>query len=160
MSGVETCGERTVEKEKSEDKRSAKPTLSLKSPKNSELDCVSSHKPVMELLVPPASPSSSMPRRFPPPISLALSASLHRRRRLPYPRRGAAVYCLSSSPDGGSGRADDELERALRMDGTIPGSSGEFVRRVSSRAYDLRRHLEQSIDSSSYDGTCLFPFFL
>ncbi|KAK1289910.1 hypothetical protein QJS10_CPB18g01457 [Acorus calamus] len=37
------------------------------------------------------------------------------------------------------------------MDGSIPGSSDEFVRRVSSRAYDMRRHLKQSIDSISYD---------
>lgn len=49
-------------------------------------------------------------------------------------------------------RRDEEVEKALRMDGTIPGSSSEFLEQVSSRAYDMRRHLEQSFDSSSYDG--------
>lgn len=48
-------------------------------------------------------------------------------------------------------RRDEEVERALHMDGTIPGSSNEFVKQVSSRAYDMRRHLQQSFDSSSYD---------
>nr|GMD25632.1 uncharacterized protein LOC109166283 [Ipomoea batatas] len=37
------------------------------------------------------------------------------------------------------------------MDGTIPGTPNEFVKQVSSRAYDMRRHLQQSFDSSSYD---------
>ncbi len=37
------------------------------------------------------------------------------------------------------------------MDGTIPGTSNEFVKRVSSRAYDMRRHLQQSFDTTSYD---------
>lgn len=37
------------------------------------------------------------------------------------------------------------------MDETIPGTSNEFVKRVSSRAYDMRRHLHQTFDSSSYD---------
>ncbi|KAD4983139.1 hypothetical protein R6Q59_002808 [Mikania micrantha] len=45
----------------------------------------------------------------------------------------------------------DEVERALRLDGTIPGSSNEFVEQVSSRAYEMRRHLQQTFDSSSYD---------
>lgn len=62
---------------------------------------------------------------------------------------------------GGGGAAEDEeeenndgseeVERALHLDGTIPGTSDEFVKRVSSRAYDMRRHLQQSFDSSSYD---------
>lgn len=43
------------------------------------------------------------------------------------------------------------MERALHLDGTIPGTPDEFVKRVSSRAYDMRRHLQQSFDSSSYD---------
>lgn len=51
----------------------------------------------------------------------------------------------------GDGQTDDEVERALRLDGSIPGSSKEFVEQVSSRAYDMRRNLHQSIDSSSYD---------
>lgn len=47
---------------------------------------------------------------------------------------------------------EDEVEKALRLDGTIPGSSNQFVEQVSSRAYDMRRHLQQTVDSSSYDG--------
>ena len=35
----------------------------------------------------------------------------------------------------------------------LSGTSDEFLRQVSSRAYDMRRHLHQSFDSSSYDGT-------
>lgn len=54
--------------------------------------------------------------------------------------------------EGENQRRDEELERAMRMDGTIPGTSDEFVKQVSSRAYDMRRHLQQSFDSSSYDG--------
>lgn len=54
--------------------------------------------------------------------------------------------------EGENQRKDEELERAMRMDGTIPGTSDEFVKQVSSRAYDMRRHLQQSFDSSSYDG--------
>nr|GEX24331.1 hypothetical protein [Tanacetum cinerariifolium] len=50
---------------------------------------------------------------------------------------------------------EDEVDKALRLDGSIPGSSNEFVEQVSSRAYDMRRHLQQSFDSSSYDGTPL-----
>jgi hypothetical protein len=38
------------------------------------------------------------------------------------------------------------------MDGGIPGTSGEFLRRVSSRAYGMRRHLMESLDSITYDG--------
>lgn len=73
--------------------------------------------------------------------------------------RSMAICCKLSSSGGDeekeeeeSLRRDDELERALRMDGTIPGTSNEFVEQVSSRAYDMRRHLQQSFDSSSYDG--------
>lgn len=72
--------------------------------------------------------------------------------------RSMAICCKLSSSGGDeekeeeeSLRRDDELERALRMDGTIPGTSNEFVEQVSSRAYDMRRHLQQSFDSSSYD---------
>ncbi|KAJ3702703.1 hypothetical protein LUZ61_006408 [Rhynchospora tenuis] len=64
-----------------------------------------------------------------------------------------SVSCLPSS-SGGRGEANEEgedVERALGMDGSIPGSSQEFVRRVSSRAYDMRRNLIQSIDSLGYD---------
>lgn len=47
----------------------------------------------------------------------------------------------------------EQVERALHLDGSIPSTSDEFVKRVSSRAYDMRRHLQQTFDSSSYDGT-------
>lgn len=53
--------------------------------------------------------------------------------------------------DGEDAREDVDMERALSLDGSIPGTSDEFVKRVSSRAYDLRRHLHQTFDSSSYD---------
>ncbi|KAL3840557.1 hypothetical protein ACJIZ3_025148 [Penstemon smallii] len=63
------------------------------------------------------------------------------------------AYCtLSGEDDMENGRKDEELERAMRMDGTIPGTSDAFVKQVSSRAYDIRRHLHQTFDSSSYDG--------
>ncbi|KAK9935096.1 hypothetical protein M0R45_022210 [Rubus argutus] len=45
----------------------------------------------------------------------------------------------------------EQVERALHLDGSIPSTSDEFVKRVSSRAYDMRRHLQQTFDSSSYD---------
>lgn len=56
--------------------------------------------------------------------------------------------------DGGAydGGNEEEVEKALHMDGKIPGSSDEFLKQVSSRAYDMRRNLHQSFDSSSYDG--------
>lgn len=60
-----------------------------------------------------------------------------------------------SGEGGENDRRDEELERALRMDGTIPGTSDAFVRQVSSRAYDMRRNLHQTFDTSSYDGTWL-----
>ncbi|XP_077224911.1 plant/protein [Tasmannia lanceolata] len=68
-------------------------------------------------------------------------------------RKRREMSCASSSGGGGGGEdeKDDDLERALHMDGRIPLSSEEFVKQVSSRAYDMRRHLEQTIDNSSYD---------
>lgn len=69
-------------------------------------------------------------------------------------RRLKHVSCNLGGGEGVKGEDDDgseEVERALHMDGTIPGTSNEFLRRVSSRAYDMRRHLQQSFDSSSYD---------
>ncbi|KAI3452869.1 hypothetical protein Pfo_009532 [Paulownia fortunei] len=79
--------------------------------------------------------------------------------RIPYEfrrmKQNMKVYCkLISGEDeqeGENDRRDEELERALRMDGTIPGTSDAFVKQVSSRAYDMRRHLQQTFDSSSYD---------
>lgn len=73
-------------------------------------------------------------------------------------RRSMGVSCKSGTRDGD----DDDLERALHLDGTIPGTSDEFVKQVSSRAYDMRRHLQQTCDSSSYDGInsfLSFPFY-
>ncbi|XP_057763236.1 uncharacterized protein LOC130983074 [Arachis stenosperma] len=63
---------------------------------------------------------------------------------------GGADDVKGSKNDGGYDE-EEEVERALHMDGTIPGTSDEFVKRVSSRAYDMRRHLQQSFDTSSYD---------
>ncbi|KAL5759450.1 hypothetical protein ACOSP7_017975 [Xanthoceras sorbifolium] len=69
----------------------------------------------------------------------------------PCPRRLRRACCkLSDGAEDEDGR-EEEVERALHLDGTIPGSSNEFVKQVSSRAYDMRRHLQQSFDSSSYD---------
>ncbi|KAM6547428.1 hypothetical protein CsatB_019104 [Cannabis sativa] len=73
----------------------------------------------------------------------------------------------SSKSDGGGGTTDDdkddngteEVERALHLDGAIPGTSDEFVKQVSSRAYDMRRHLQQTFDSSSYDADRLIFYY-
>ncbi|KAG5068146.1 hypothetical protein AAZX31_01G049700 [Glycine max] len=93
--------------------------------------------------LPSVSPSMVLPpshpfRRLPPSL---VSARTRSRRR-----RHVSVSCTLS----GNG-TDDEVERALHMDGAIPGTSDEFVKRVSSRAYDMRRNLQQSFDTSSYD---------
>uniref|UniRef100_A0A1J3CZ95 Uncharacterized protein n=1 Tax=Noccaea caerulescens TaxID=107243 RepID=A0A1J3CZ95_NOCCA len=74
-------------------------------------------------------------------------------RRISIPRRRHLVSCKSSGGGGGGGDEDgsEEVEKALHLDGTIPGTSDEFVRQVSSRAYDMRRKLEQTFDSTSYD---------
>ena len=79
------------------------------------------------------------------------------RPRLAATHRRAVVAAASSrpppppppppSPEGG----DEEVERAMGMDGGIPGTSGELLRRVSSRAYGMRRHLMESLDSLAYD---------
>ncbi|KAJ4711400.1 Plant/protein [Melia azedarach] len=82
------------------------------------------------------------PRTFHNHLSSGLSSS----RRLPH------VFCkVSDGSQNDDGDGSEEVERALHLDGTIPGSSNEFVKRVSSRAYDMRRHLQQTFDSSSYD---------
>ncbi|MED6174792.1 hypothetical protein PIB30_072331 [Stylosanthes scabra] len=96
-----------------------------------------------------------------PPRLVSSSASFSklcsiRRRRTRRTKRGLNdVSCSSGGAadgknDGGYDE-EEEVERALHMDGTIPGTSDEFVKRVSSRAYDMRRHLQQSFDTSSYD---------
>ncbi|KAF5454751.1 hypothetical protein F2P56_024395 [Juglans regia] len=71
------------------------------------------------------------------------------------PRR--RIIQVSFSLRGGAAEEEEDadgredVERALHLDGTIPGTSDEFVKRMSSRAYDMRRHLHQTFDSSSYD---------
>ncbi|KAG6479147.1 hypothetical protein ZIOFF_062608 [Zingiber officinale] len=69
------------------------------------------------------------------------------------PSLGNVAASASSSAESGGGEEADEaeVERALGMDGRIPGSSQEFVKRVSSRAYNLRRKVMQSLDSIAYD---------
>lgn len=62
--------------------------------------------------------------------------------------------------DAEDGSEDVDMERALSLDGNIPGTSNEFVKRVSSRAYDMRRHLHQTFDSSSYDGILYISKFI
>jgi hypothetical protein len=77
-------------------------------------------------------------------------------------RRRFSCKLASGSGDGDEKEEDhnnddgsEEVERAFHTDGTIPGTSNEIVKKVSSRAYDMRRHLQQSFDSSSYDGSYL-----
>ncbi|KAF3774173.1 hypothetical protein EJ110_NYTH53729 [Nymphaea thermarum] len=77
-----------------------------------------------------------------------------RRRR----RRGAILVIHNSSASGQQGgdqdeerREAEEVEEALNLDEGIPSTSNDFVKRVSSRAYGMRRQLEQTIHSSSYD---------
>ncbi|KAJ6312152.1 hypothetical protein OIU76_012029 [Salix suchowensis] len=99
---------------------------------------------------------------LPPRISSFSSAShpLEFSRRSSRSRRRVSCRLASGGGDGdGDAKEEDnsnddgseEVERALHLDGTIPGTSNEFVKQVSSRAYDMRRHLQQSFDSSSYD---------
>ncbi|KAL0723409.1 hypothetical protein Bca4012_038008 [Brassica carinata] len=73
-------------------------------------------------------------------------------RRISIPRRRHFLSCKSTAKQGGDEEESEEVEKALNLDGTIPGTSDEFVRQVSSRAYDMRRKLEQTFDSTSYDG--------
>ncbi|RWW71329.1 hypothetical protein BHE74_00020943 [Ensete ventricosum] len=123
-------------------------------------------------LLPPRAVSLLLHHRPPSPASHRLAAlcsldlfpvRLLSSRRC-YRRGGAVALASSSSSFGGGeeGEEEDEVERALGMDGSIPRSSQEFVRRVSSRAYDMRRNLMQSLDSISYDGIQIaqtpFPF--
>ncbi|CAN6290544.1 unnamed protein product [Urochloa humidicola] len=77
------------------------------------------------------------------------------RPRLAAAHRRAVVAAAASPrpppPSEGDDGDEQEVERAMGMDGGIPGTSGEFLRRVSSRAYGMRRHLMESLDSLSYD---------
>nr|TKR74400.1 hypothetical protein D5086_0000294330 [Populus alba] len=102
-------------------------------------------------------------RRLPPPRISSFSSASHPldfSRRSSRSRRRVSCRLESGSGDGdrdakeednSNDDGSEEVERALHLDGTIPGTSNEFVKQVSSRAYDMRRHLQQSFDSSSYD---------
>ncbi|KAF5449573.1 hypothetical protein F2P56_030005 [Juglans regia] len=79
-------------------------------------------------------------------FGFSYSPELHRRRILEV---SCSLRSGAADEDDDDGRED--VERALHLDGTIPGTSDEFVKRMSSRAYDMRRHLHQTFDSSSYD---------
>eukprot|EP00249_Psilotum_nudum_P013989 c24610_g1_i1 orf=548-1429(-) len=63
---------------------------------------------------------------------------------------GGRESSSNDSNDEGTGN-DEDVEQAIHLDGDIPETSDGFLRQVSSRAYDMRRQYEQSIDSSSYD---------
>lgn len=112
-----------------------------------------------------AAPSSSLTP--PPPAAAVASTTLsgnltassllsitRPRLRLAASHRRAVVAAAASPrpPPTPEGDGDEqEVERAMGMDGGIPGTSGEFLRRVSSRAYGMRRHLMESLDSLAYD---------
>lgn len=121
---------------------------------------------VSSMVLPPSNPFHRQTRRI-DPFKGRLYSQLPRFTSVspkPYSRRLKDVSCNLGGGGGVKGEDDDgseEVERALHMDGTIPGTSNEFVKRVSSRAYDMRRHLQQTFDSSSYDGTValVFPSF-
>lgn len=49
------------------------------------------------------------------------------------------------------GREQQDIDQALHLDGAIPATSDGFLKQVSSRAYDMRRQFEQSVDTTSYD---------
>ncbi|KAL2349209.1 hypothetical protein Fmac_003209 [Flemingia macrophylla] len=83
--------------------------------------------------------------------SMVLPPGHHRFRRLPPRLLSARTRTRHVSVSCALDDDNDDLDRAIHMDGTIPGTSNEFVKRVSSRAYDMRRNLQQSFDSSSYD---------
>ncbi|KAH7314621.1 hypothetical protein KP509_21G011200 [Ceratopteris richardii] len=93
------------------------------------------------------------------PHSLVLPGSRisHRLPIACQPSRASPRWLCSSSIPG-PGPVDDsdgdelDIEQALQLDGQIPSTSDALLKQVSSRAYDMRRRLEQSIDSSSYDG--------
>uniref|UniRef100_A0A803L1V0 Uncharacterized protein n=1 Tax=Chenopodium quinoa TaxID=63459 RepID=A0A803L1V0_CHEQI len=103
------------------------------------MDSLSSVSP--SIMLPPPPHTLKLPLHFPfpprihnrpflsPPLSS--DSSLSQRRR----RRNVGVL-LSKSSDNSDSEA---------------GFNDEFVKQVSSRAYDIRRHLHQSLDSSSYD---------
>lgn len=131
------------------------------------MDSVSSVSPTI-VLPPPSDPlrprrlvvsSLTTHRKHHRIPRLFLSSSSRRRRRVLEVScnwRSSGRFSQQEENSDGDGDGDEEkekeeVERALHMDGTIPGTSNEFVKQVSSRAYDMRRHLHQTFDSSSYD---------
>ena len=129
----------------------------------------------------PINPRLPLPLPLPLTLTLTPSSSSHHRHLVPLPHappvmRRSPLLCATASQDsapfgdhehedGGDGDfvnpvpsdrgAEDqqpEIDRALHLDGQIPPTSDGFLRQVSSRAYDVRRRFEQSIDTSSYDG--------
>jgi len=138
------------------------------------MDSLTSVSPSMVLPLPlrrrrvlNSSSFSANNRRLPPPRISSFSSASHPldlSRRSSRSRRRVSCRLASGSGDGdrdakeednSNDDGSEEVERALHLDGTIPGTSNEFVKQVSSRAYDMRRHLQQSFDSSSYDGSHL-----
>ncbi|KAG6759922.1 hypothetical protein POTOM_036418 [Populus tomentosa] len=134
------------------------------------MDSLTSVSPSMVLPLPlrrrrvlNSSSFSANNRRLPPPRISSFSSASHPldfSRRSSRSRRRVSCRLESGSGDGdrdakeednSNDDGSEEVERALHLDGTIPGTSNEFVKQVSSRAYDMRRHLQQSFDSSSYD---------
>ncbi|XP_062161965.1 uncharacterized protein LOC133868986 isoform X2 [Alnus glutinosa] len=124
------------------------------------MDSLSSVSP--SIVLPPSRDPLRLRRRRRLAVSSLGNLNTHRVPRLssslfgvrysldPCRRKVLEVSCNSrASEEEDDGR--EEVERALHLDGTIPGTSDEFVKRVSSRAYDMRRHLHQTFDSSSYD---------
>ncbi|KAB5538495.1 hypothetical protein DKX38_016028 [Salix brachista] len=133
------------------------------------MDSLTSVSPSMVLPLPlrrrrvlKSSSFSANNRQLLPPRISSFSSASHTLEfsRSSRSRRRVSCRLASGSGDGdGDAKEEDnsnddgseEVERALHLDGTIPGTSNEFVKQVSSRAYDMRRHLQQSFDSSSYD---------
>lgn len=104
-------------------------------------------------------PSKSVDR--PAFQSNPFSVSLFHAGRIGIRSRSGIRLCCSG---GGGSEGDNEeeeddeevvVDRALGMDGSIPNNANELVKRVSSRAYDIRSKLKNTINSSSYDGTII-----
>ncbi|KAM7464485.1 hypothetical protein LguiA_032606 [Lonicera macranthoides] len=126
------------------------------------MDSLSSVSP--SVVLPPRNPLRHHRRRL---IFFPLSCPKHERRlqslssfwSLPYSwkpckRRSVGIIIGCKYSGGGQGEEegrDEEVEKALQLDGSIPVTSNEFVQQVSSRAYDMRRNLQQTFDTSSYD---------
>ncbi|KAE8664635.1 hypothetical protein F3Y22_tig00112742pilonHSYRG00060 [Hibiscus syriacus] len=129
------------------------------------MDSLSSVSP--SIVLPPANPLPTQRQHRPQVAVFPFAPNTHLPRFSSFFRMNSSKGRLSRVVDckckfnggdmraGGGGEDDDgekeEVERALNLDGTIPSTSSEFLKRVSSRAYDMRRHLQQTFDSSSYD---------